>query len=300
MSSVNVEKYEEWKDTDLIEVMTFFLDSVAQETIDKLEGMRDSGDPEQELAFYYMKRAHRFVKRHRALGLGILGLHSLFQRKMIAFDSEEARKLNHDITKQLYLESHEASKKLAEMFGEPELLKGYGRRNTTTLAIAPTTSSAAILGQVSQSVEAWMSNNFIKNLAKMKVEIRNKYLGELLEEKGQNTQEVWSSIANNDGSVQHLPFLTDEEKAVFKTFREIDPNAIIEMAADRQKWLDQTQSLNLMLDASWGAKDINQLMIKAWKSGVCTLYYQHSVNAAQQAMQKKRNAADDQCVACEA
>ena len=275
--------------------MTFFLDTVCTETLEKMEALRDSEERENHLSFQFMERAYNFVKRHRAIGLGTLGYHSYLQKNMIPFESEEAKCVNIEMHKQLFEQSQAASRKLAKMFGEPELLKGYGMRNTTTCAIAPTTSSAAILGQVSQSIEPWMSNNFIKSLAKMKVEIRNKYLEELLEVKGKNTPEVWTSIARNDGSVQHLEFLSEQEKAVFKTFREIDPYVIVEQAADRQKWLDQTQSLNLMLDSRWKAKEINALVIHAWKSGVCTLYYQHSVNAAQQEAQSK-----NACVACEA
>lgn len=295
LSSVNLEKYDEWKNTDLVKVMTYFLDTVAEETIQKLEAMRDSSDVEQRNAFYYMQRAHRFVKNHRALGLGTLGYHSLLQKNSIAFESKEARDLNKEVHKHLQEKSLEASKELAEKYGEPDVLKGYGRRNTTTCAIAPTTSSASILGQVSQSIEPWMSNNFVKTLAKMKVEIRNKHLENLLEEKGENTQDTWTSIAEHDGSVQHLNFLTDHEKEVYKTFREINQRTILEQAADRQVYLDQTQSLNLMVDSSYTPKDINGMVIDAWKSGVVTLYYQHSVNAAQQAITEK-----NACVACEA
>jgi ribonucleoside-diphosphate reductase alpha chain len=294
LSSVNVEKYDEWKDTDLVEVMTFFLDTVAGEAIEKMEKMRDSGDEEREMGFYFLKRAYDFVRRHRALGLGVLGWHSYLQRNMIPFESEKAFEMNRVIHKDIADSSYAASVKLADMFGEPEVLEGYGRRNTTTMAIAPTTSSATILGQVSQSIEPWMSNNFIKNLAKMKVEIRNRYLEDLLDQKGLNTTEVWESISKNDGSVAHLP-LSDEEKAVFKTFREIDPYVIIDQAADRQEFLDQTQSLNLMVDSKMSPKELNQLMIHAWEKEVCTLYYQHSVNAAQQTYQQMNN-----CVSCEA
>lgn len=295
LSSVNLEKYEEWKDSDLVKVLTYFLDTVCTETIEKMEAMRDSEHAEEQTSFFFMKRAYNFVKRHRALGLGSLGYHSYLQSRMIPFESEQAKQMNIEMHKKMFEDSQEASRELAEMFGEPEVLKGYGRRNTTTLAIAPTTSSAAILGQVSQSIECWMSNNFIKNLAKMKVEIRNKHLEELLEKKGYNTSAVWTSIAKNDGSVSHLSILTEDEKAVFKTFREIDPYVIVDQAADRQQWLDQTQSLNLMLDTSWDAKAINKLMIYAWKKKICTLYYQHSVNAAQQASRKST-----ECEACSA
>src|SRR6056297_1265041 len=295
LSSVNLEKYDEWKNTDLIKVMTYFLDTVAEETLDKMVAMRDSDSAEERQTFYFLQRAFNFVKKHRALGLGVLGWSSYLQRNMIPFESDEAFGLNVAIHKQIQEQSHEASRELAEMFGEPEVLEGYGRRNTTTMAIAPTTSSAAILGQVSQSIEPWMSNYFIKNLAKMKVEIKNRYLEQLLEQHGRNDQITWDSIAQNDGSVAHLDFLTEHERDVFKTFREIDQSAIIGQAADRQHYLDQTQSLNLMIDSKMTPKEINSLIIDAWKDGICTLYYQHSVNKAQQVFQD-----DSDCKACEA
>ena len=295
LSSVNLEKYDEWKDTDLVKVMTYFLDTVAEETVQKLEHLRDSNDPEDNQDFYFLKRAYNFVKRHRALGLGVLGWSSYLQKNMLSFESEEAFEMNRVIHQQIQEQSHEASRELADLFGEPEVLEGYGRRNTTTMAIAPTTSSAAILGQVSQSVEPWMSNNFIKTLAKMKVEIRNRYLEDLLETYGRNDEETWESIAKNDGSVAHLDFLTQHEREVFKTFREIDQYAILNQAADRQEFLDQTQSLNLMVDSSMSPKELNQLTLHAWKKGICTLYYQHSVSAAQQVYQQ-----DTQCASCEA
>lgn len=295
LSSVNLEKYDEWQDTDLIKIMTYFLDTVAEETLNKMVAMRESDYAEERQSFYFLERAYNFVRRHRALGLGVLGWSSYLQKNMVPFESEKAFEMNRAIQKQIEEQSHKASKELAEWFGEPEVLEGYGRRNTTTMAIAPTTSSAAILGQVSQSIEPWMSNYFIKNLAKMKVEIKNRYLEKLLEDYGRNDQITWDSIAQNDGSVQHLDFLTDYEREVFKTFREIDQSQIIAQAADRQQHLDQTQSLNLMIGSNMTPKEINSLVIDAWKMGVCTLYYQHSVNKAQQVFQQ-----DSDCKACEA
>jgi ribonucleoside-diphosphate reductase alpha chain len=179
------------------------------------------------------------------------------------------------------------------MFGEPDILKGYGRRNTTLNALAPTTSSAFILGQVSQSIEPLMSNYYIKDLAKAKAEIKNKFLEAVLCYYEMNTKEVWLDIAKHDGSVQHLDFLTDHEREVFLTFSEINPYAVIEQAAIRQEFLDQTQSLNLMLPTSTTPKELNKLVIHAWELGICTLYYHHSTNAAQQFLQKS-------CVTCEA
>ena len=260
-----------------------------------------------------MQRAYKFAKEHRALGLGALGWHTLLQENNLAFESEEAMNLNREIFKTINERAYKASRDLAAELGEPEILKGYGRRNTTLLAIAPNTSSAFILGQVSQGVEPVMSNCFVKDVDKMKVTIKNPMLEALLNEKGINTQDIWSSIRDNDGSVQHLEELTDHEKKVFRTFSEIDQKAIIDQAADRQKYLDQSQSLNLMIDPTISTKDLNALYLYAWERGVKTLYYQHSMSAAQQFGRKKLqevelkkkqtanviHASDNVCVSCE-
>jgi ribonucleoside-diphosphate reductase alpha chain len=196
-------------------------------------------------------------------------------------------KLNEEIFALIKEKAYKASEQMAKDYGEPEVLKGYGRRNTTLMAVAPTTSSAFILGQVSQGIEPFMSNCFVKDVDKMKVTIKNPTLEALLEEKGINNSETWGSIRENDGSVQHLDMLTDHEKSVFKTFAEIDQKVIIEQAADRQKYIDQSQSLNIMIDPTISAKDLNSLYLYAWEKGVKTLYYQHSLNAAQQFGRKK-------------
>ena len=214
---------------------------------------------------------------------------------MFSFEGFQARKLNKEIFELIQRRSYAASEELAQEYGEPEMLKGYGRRNTTLNAIAPTTSSAFILGQVSQSIEPYMSNCYVKDVAKLKVTIKNPYLEKLLEEKGQNTREIWLSIRDHDGSVQHLDFLTQEEKDVFKTFCEIDQMAIIYQAADRQQFTDQSQSLNVMISPKTPAKEVNYLYIQAWKLGIKTLYYQHSMNAAQQFSKKIIS-----CSGCEA
>lgn len=287
LSSVNLRHYDEWKDTDLIEVMITLLDAVMSEFIEKLEAWRDSDRTDRRMAFGFMEHAYNFAKANRALGLGVLGYHSLLQYKGLPFESAEATALNKEIFELIHTRSYAASKELAAEFGEPEVLKGYGRRHTTTMAIAPTTSSAFILGQVSQGIEPIWSNCYIKDVAKMKVTIKNQALKELLATKGQDTKEVWDSIRDNDGSVQHLECLTDEEKAIYRTFAEIDQNAVIEQAAARQPFIDQGQSLNIMVPPDVSAKDINQLYIKAWKLGIKALYYQHSMNAAQQLSRKK-------------
>lgn len=270
LSSMNALHYDEWKDTDAVETLTFFLDAVMEEFIEGAKGTK------------HMERAVRFARRHRAIGIGILGWHSYLQSKMIPFESVEAQSTGATIAKTIKERSYAASADLADRFGEPEVLEGYGRRNTTTMAVAPTKSSSFILGQVSPSIEPLQSNYYVQDRAKMKITYKNPYLLELLEEKGANTPETWDEIALRDGSVQHLDILTQEEKDVFKTFSEISQMEIVRQAAARQKHIDQSQSLNLAIDPnSTAVKDINKLYIEAWKSGVKSLYYQNGVNAAQ-------------------
>jgi ribonucleoside-diphosphate reductase alpha chain len=299
LSSMNVLHYDEWKDTDAVETMTMFLDAVVTEFLTKIEDIRDEGTIEGKRAFFYLEKAYNFAKRQRALGLGVLGWHSLLQSKGLSFDTRETARLNVEVFKLIQDKSYKASEELAKMFGEPETLVGYGRRNVTLNAIAPTTSSAFILGQVSQSIEPIWSNCYVKDVAKMKVTIKNPILKNLLVELGKDTKEVWNSIKKADGSVQHLDFLTDEQKDVFRTFAEINQASIINMAAVRQDYIDQAQSLNLMISPDMSTKDVNKLLIDAWQLGVKTLYYQHSMNSAQAFARKKLGLNDLQCVACE-
>ena len=299
LSSMNVLHYDEWKDTDAVETMTMFLDAVVTEFLTKIEDIRDNGTIEGKRGFFYLEKAYNFAKRQRALGLGVLGWHSLLQKRGLPFDTRETARLNVEVFKLIKEKSYAASEELAKMFGEPEYLKGYGRRNVTLNAIAPTTSSAFILGQVSQSIEPIWSNCYVKDVAKMKVTIKNPILKELLGEMGKDTKEVWNSIKQNDGSVQHLDFLTDEQKDIFRTFAEINQSSIINQAAVRQSYIDQSQSLNLMISPDMPTKDVNKLLIDAWQLGVKTLYYQHSMNSAQAFARKKLGLNDLQCVACE-
>ena len=287
LSSINVLHYDDWKDTDLVETMVAFLDAVMEDFIVKLEALRDHKDKEKRQSFAFMERAYNFAKANRALGMGVLGYHSLLQSKQLPFGSAEAAKLNEELFETMSEKAEAATKQLAEELGEPEVLKGYGKRNTTTMAIAPTTSSAFILGQVSQGIEPIWSNCYVKDVAKMKVTIKNPTLQVLLAEKDKDTKETWDSIRDADGSVQHLDCLSDEEKEVYRTFAEIDQSLVIEQAAARQKYIDQGQSLNVMVDPNTPVKDINALYIQAWKQGVKALYYQHSMNAAQQMVRKK-------------
>lgn len=287
LSSLNLLHYHEWKDTDLVETMVAFLDAVMSEFIEKLEALRDSDSKEDQYAFTFMERAYNFAKANRALGMGVLGYHSLLQKEGIPFESPEARIINNEVFQLIQEKANAATEALAVKLGEPEVLRGYGRRNTTTMAIAPTTSSAFILGQVSQGIEPVWSNCYVKDVAKTKVVIKNQQLKAFLEEKGQDTKEVWNSIRDYNGSVQHLDFLTDEEKAIYKTFDELSQEEVIAQAADRQKFIDQGQSLNVKVKPEATAKEVNALVIKAWDSGIKALYYQHSDNAAQSMVRSK-------------
>ena len=283
LSSMNALHYDEWKDTDAVETLTYFLDAVMQEFIDKTEGTQ------------FMGRALQFAKRHRAIGIGVLGWHSYLQKHMIPWNSMEAMQANNKLFKDIKEKSYAASEELADKFGEPEVLEGYGRRNATTMAVAPTKSSSIILGQVSPSVEPLKSNYFVRDGAKLKTTQKNRFLEDLLKQKGKDEREVWDSIMEADGSVQHLDFLTAEEKNVFRTFAEIPQMSVIKQAAQRQKYIDQGQSINISIDPDEvSIKDINKLYIEAWESGVKSLYYQKSVNAAQKF---SRNVLE--CAACE-
>lgn len=270
LSSMNLELYDEWKDTNAVRLAIFFLDAVLQEFIAKTEDN------------FYLKAANTFAKRHRALGLGVLGWHSYLQKNMIPFEGFKAKQLTASIFKDIQEKALKASKDLAWIYGEPELLKGYGRRNTTVLAIAPTTSSSAILGQTSPGIEPFSSNYFKAGLSKGNFMRKNKYLKELLVKKGIDNEDTWRSIMLNHGSVMHLKELTAEEKEVFKTFKEISQLEIIQQASIRQQYIDQSQSLNLNIPSDLPVKDVNRLLIEAWKLGIKTLYYQRSQSVSKE------------------
>lgn len=270
LSSLNLLHWDEIKETDAVETLVQFLDAVNEEFVQKTEGVK------------YMEAAHNFAKSQRALGMGVLGWHSYLQSKMIAFESMEAKYKNTEIWKIIRERADKTTEEMAKNYGEPELLKGYGRRNVTTLAVAPTTSSSFILGQVSPSIEPLNSNYFVKNLAKGKFTYKNPYLKEVLKKYEKNTDEVWKSILVKGGSVQHLDFLSKEEKDVFKTFGEISQKEIVIQACQRQKYIDQAQSLNLMIPPSASPKEVNALLIEGWQSGIKTFYYQRSANPAQE------------------
>jgi len=283
LSSMNLELYDEWKDTEAVKLATYFLDAVMSEFIAKTEGN------------YYLQSAHNFAKNHRALGLGVVGWHSYLQKNNMAFESLEAKMLTNQIFKELQEKSFKASQDLARIYGEPEVLKGYGRRNTTLLAIAPTTSSSAILGQTSPGIEPFSSNYYKAGLAKGNFMRKNKYLKNLLEQKEIDSEETWRGIMLNHGSVQHIPELTQEEKDVFKTFKEISQYEIILQASIRQKYIDQAQSLNINIPSNIPIKEVNRLLIEAWKLGIKTLYYQRSQSVSKEFVNNLVS-----CTSCEA
>ena len=287
LASMNLELYDEWKDTNAVKLAIYFLDAIMSEFIDKTEDN------------HFLQAAHNFAKRHRALGLGVMGWHSYLQSKNIPFEGVMSRSLTSIIFKQLQEQSKEASKELAMIYGAApiytEIKEEEIYRNTTTMAIAPTTSSSAILGQVSPGIEPYSSNYFKAGLAKGNFIRKNKYLQELLKTKNQDTEEVWREIMLKSGSVQSLECLTQEEKEVFKTFKEISQYEIISQAALRQRYIDQSQSLNVNIPSEIPIKDVNKLFIEAWRQGVKTLYYQRSSSVAKEQLTNIVS-----CTSCEA
>jgi len=275
LSSANSYLYDEWKDDpNFIFDMNLMLDCVIEEYIEK--GSKLHG----------LEKAVLFAKEHRSIGLGVLGFHSYLQKEGIVFGELASFAVNNAIFSLLQKESLRASKWMAEHWGEPKILKGYGLRNTTRLAQAPTKSTSYIMGGValnlSEGIEPHKSNYNSKKLAKIQSEVKNKELQDLLTEKGLNTKDVWDSILKNNGSVQHLKELNQREKDIFKTFSEISQVDIIKLAGQRAKYIDQGQSLNIMIHPDTPAKDINKLHIQAFEVGVKGLYYQYSINAAQE------------------
>jgi ribonucleoside-diphosphate reductase alpha chain len=263
---MNLLHYDDWKNTDAVKVLTYFLDTVTTEYINKT------------INIPYMDASHNFAKRQRAVGLGVLGWHSFLQSKMIPYESMESKFLNSEIFKFLNEQTLEASKELADLYGEPEMMVGTGERMATRMAIAPTKSSSFILGQVSESTEPSDSNYYVKKLAKGSFTYKNPYLKKVLVAKDKDNDEVWKSILENGGSVQHLNFLDELEKDVFKTFGEISQKEVVIQAAQRQKYIDQGQSLNLIIHPKTPPKDVSQLLIFGWENGIKGFYYQKGMN----------------------
>ena len=263
LSSLNLAKYDEWKDTDTVEMSTWFLDGVMQEFIDKSQG-RDS-----------LKRTHNHAKKGRALGLGVVGWHTFLQQKGMPFNSIASTAYTHNIFSDIKNKAERASLDLAREYGEPVWCKGTGMRNTHLMAIAPTVSNSVILGGISAGIEPLPANIYTFNGAKGTFIRKNKVLEKILENKKENKNKWWDQMLADGGSAQNLPdnVLTPEEKELFLTFPEINQLELVRQAAIRQRYLDQTQSLNLSFDPSDSPKWINQVHMEAWKLGIKTLYY---------------------------
>ena len=263
LSSLNLAKYDEWKDTDTVEVATWFLDGVMQEFIDKSNG-KDS-----------LKRTHAHAKKGRALGLGVMGWHTYLQQKQLPFNSIASTAHTHNIFSDIKNKAERASRDLAQEYGEPLWCKGTGMRNTHLLAIAPTVSNSVITGGISAGIEPLPANIYTFNGAKGTFIRKNKVLEALLESKKENKNKWWDQMLADGGSVQNLPdtVLSPDEKEMFLTFPEINQLELVRQAAIRQRYLDQTQSLNLSFDPNDSPKWINQCHIEAWKLGIKTLYY---------------------------
>lgn len=289
LSSMNLARWDEWKDTNAVQTAIWFLDGVMEEFIQKTENMPG------------FERARRFAIKSRALGLGVLGFHTLLQSKMLSFESMEAYLLNNVIFKRMREEADKATVDLAMEYGEPEWCKGFRRRNTHCLAVAPTVSNSLISGNVSAGIEPISANAYTQKTAKGTFLQQNRELMKLLISLNQNTDEVWKSIVLNEGSVQHLDFLTKEQKEVFMTAREINQFALVKLASGRQKYIDQGQSLNLFFPANTDPKYFNEVHLEAWKSGVITLYYTRtgSVLKADSGSRSYYKREASECVMCE-
>lgn len=284
LSSLNLTKWHEWKDTDLVETAVRFLDAVLEEYIQKSENIPG------------LECSRRSAIKGRAIGIGVLGWHTLLQQSNIPFDSFEAMQLNNEIFRTMRQRSDEETKKLAEELGEPEWCKGFNRRNTHCLSVAPTVSNSTISGGHSAGIEPIAANIYSQKSAKGTFIRKNPTLEKLLEQKNKNTLEVWKSINEKNGSIQHLDFLNEQEKLVFLTAREINQHAIIKQAAQRQRWIDQGQSINLFFASNSSPKYIHEVHLAAWESGLKSLYYLRTEGVIRGDLATRTK---EECSACE-
>lgn len=266
LSSMNLYYWDDWKDTDAVEVATRFLDCVAQDFIEK--GSKVKG----------LEKAVEFTKKGRALGLGVLGFHSYLQENRIPLESFEAHLTNTEMFKKLHDDSLRASQELAQELGEPEWCQGYGVRNTHRTAVAPTMSTSLLCGGLSQGIEPVVMNVYTQNTAGGEVSRINPVLLNLMKDRGIYTEETIHDLRENNGSVQHVNWLSDEEKLVFKTAFEIDQATLLRLASVRQESLCQTQSLNLFFSAEEDEAYISQIMKQFIEDEqLPTLYYNRSM-----------------------
>ena len=263
LSSLNLAKWEEYKDTDCIQTAIWFLDGVMEEFIDKSNGKES------------LKRTHKHAKKGRALGLGVMGWHTFLQQKGLPFASIASTVHTRNIFNKIRMEAETASMNLAAEYGEPLWCRGTGMRNTHLLAVAPTVSNSVICGGISAGIEPLPANVYTFNGAKGTFIRKNKSLEELLESKGENKEKWWKQMLQEGGSVMGLPdvILSSDEKEIFLTFPEINQLELVKQAAERQKYIDQTQSLNVSFDPNDSPKWINQVHMEGWKLGIKTFYY---------------------------
>lgn len=282
LASMNLIHYREWKDTDAVQVATVFLDAVAQEFIERAKNIRG------------LERAVAFTRKSRALGLGVCGLHSLFQQEMIPFESFEAHQLNTEIFRHIRGEAEIATKQLAEWWGEPEWCKGYGRANSHLLAVAPTKSTALIMGGVSEGINPDTGMVYTQRTAGGEISRVNPYLLKIMKERGVYTKKHINEVRDAMGSVQNVDWLTPEEKLVFRTAFEINQHAIIRQAASRGRYLDQWQSLNVFFAAGEDESVINDVHREAFlNEDILGLYYIYSMAGIQASSDK------NECMACQ-
>jgi ribonucleoside-diphosphate reductase alpha chain len=293
LSSLNLAKYEEWKDTNLIYDATWFLDGVMEEFIQRAKGLRG------------FENSIRSAQKGRALGLGVLGWHTYLQEKGIPFEGLLAQFETRKIFSQLKIESERASMDLAESYGEPLWCSGTGMRNTHLRAVAPTVSNSKLSGNVSPGIEPWAANVFTEQSAKGTFIRKNPTLEQCLEDVGLNTSEVWSKILKDGGSVQGIDALDEvligdhdiPLKEIFKTFKEINQLELVNQAGLRQQYIDQSVSLNLAFPSEATPKWINKVHFDAWKKGVKTLYYTRTESVLRGDIAAK--AMNEDCLACD-
>ena len=292
LSSLNLSKYDEWKDTYLIYHATWFLDGVMEEFIQRAKGLRG------------FENAVRSAVKGRPLGLGVLGWHTYLQDRGIPFEGLSAQYETRKIFSQIKIESERASRDLADVYGEPLWCVGTGMRNTHLRAIAPTVSNSKLAGNVSPGIEPWAANVFTEQSAKGTFIRRNPVLESVLEDNEINTEKIWNQILADGGSVQNIEELDgllmgdwDEPvKNVFKTFKEINQLELVRQAGIRQQYIDQSVSLNLAFPSEATPKWINKVHMEAWKQGVKTLYYTRTESVLRGDLAA---AAMDDCVACD-
>ena len=294
LSSVNLEEYDEWKDNDqFIPDLIRMLDNVLEYFINHA--------PDQ------LYRAKYSASQERSLGLGAMGFHAYLQRHNIPFESPMAKGRNMQMFSRIKSEANRATRQLAEERGPCPDGKDYGVRNAHLLAIAPNASSSIICGNTSPSIEPYRANAFTQKTKTGSSLLKNEYLENILQDLGEDTDEVWKSIVTNNGSVQHLDFLDDWTKDVFKTAVEIDQRWVIEFAADRQEHICQSQSLNVFFPADVSIQELHAIHMMAWKRGVKTLYYLRSEaikraeKVSDEVLRQRifESIDDDGCLACE-